>query len=112
GIRDDLVTGVQTCALPISRCSLMNTVFRARSTAGVSRLTIIGAVAMNNLQERQMRRHPAGVLREPETFRRGAFVSLMFDPEAARRRARPALRCEDRQLCAAAFPCRSPKGGL
>src|SRR5260363_363147 len=31
GIRDDLVTGVQTCARPISRCWSANTAWRCRA---------------------------------------------------------------------------------
>src|SRR5205085_8636087 len=82
GIRDLTVTGVQTCALPISRM---------RSTSASTREPVlIGSVAAisGSLHERVARAHPAPPMRAP-----GAQCA-----SATRRRAPGLFRSEERRV--------------
>src|SRR5207244_8524766 len=55
GIRDDLVTGVQTCALPISRCAPAWPGARPRWCAPGSRSSVLSAPGTHGLPRPRLR---------------------------------------------------------
>src|SRR5690606_39490107 len=80
GIRDFHVTGVQTCALPISRTPSMSKI-----TAGTSVTSVCGSHPIITQTSDRRRRAP-GAQARPEAhlglFRLGAFDEVDQDPDA------------------------------
>src|SRR5258708_35489564 len=111
GIRDDLVTGVQTCALPISECAaclLLSPVVRSYpSEASAANPSVVSTLVpalvgqRSSAWSRNTRHRPATRSRQRTERSRGSAASSKHSGVAAEQ-AEVAEAASERALCVAA----------